>query len=44
MTGLEVKISLGKSVLDNNNEEKKLWSLNIFGCFWKIHLSKDCDD
>ena len=56
---------LGKSVFDNNNQEKKFWSrleqtcsrslivflsqlfvilLIIFGCFWRIHLSKTCEE
>ena len=65
MTDQEDKINLGKTVFDDNNQEKKSWSclgqtcsrslivflsqvfvilLIIFGCFWRIHLSKTCDE
>ena len=65
MTDQEDNINLGKSVFDDNNQERKSWSclgqtcsrllivflsqffvnlLIIFGCFWRIHLSKTCDE
>ena len=65
MTDQEDNTNLGKSVFDDNNQERKSWDclgqtcsrslivflsqlfvilLIIFGCFWRIHLSKTCDE
>ena len=65
MTDQEENVNLGKTVFDDNNQERKSWSclgqtcsrslivflsqlfvilLIIFGCFWRIQLSKTCDE
>ena len=65
MTDQEDKISLGKIVFDNYNQERKSWAclgqtcsgslivflsqqfvilLINFGCFWRNHFSKTCDE
>ena len=65
MTELEDKNNLDKTVVDDNNQERKSWSclgqtrsrsliavlsqlfvflLIVFGCFWRIHLSKNCEE
>ena len=65
MTDQEDNFNLGKTVFDDNNQERKPWAclgqtcyrqlieflsqlfvilLIIFGCFWRIQLSKTCDE